>query len=223
MFVDITYDPMSLGELQRPAYERRASTFGFPSFCLGDTWQPTCNHIISYKINNYEKYDSTADFQVSVFIPDIHFTAKEMEDTSPVIAASLPARIEHISQAMGLSKTFLSQILGVSRQTIYDWLEGGASIKDENLQKIEWLEALNSNLSSDIRTGLWLWKKRILPQSNMSVEKTILDGKEDPMVVAKWISDAVAGWASIEGADIPRRKDFKAFLDEHPNPVDSNS
>lgn len=87
------------------------------------------------------------------------------------------SNIEKICFDLRLSKSALSEILGVSRQTIYDWLSGkNESFKSENMLKIEWLSNLAEKLDQNVRGSLWLWKDKKL-SNGLTVKESL--GKTD--------------------------------------------
>lgn len=96
-------------------------------------------------------------------------------------------RIDRICLSFKLSKVALSEIFGISRQTIYDWISGkNESIKDDNLSKIDWLERLSDNLDSELKNNLWIWRHKKLPSGN-TIADSLQEGKAAPDELANEI------------------------------------
>lgn len=141
-----------------------------------------------------------------------------------VTDSSLSAKIERISQELNLSKTALAQIMGVSRQAIYDWLgEKTVDAKEENLEKLEWLSQLSAHLSGDIKESMWMWKSRTLPQTGLTIEQSILEGKIDPANLANYIRLSAAEWAARPAISVWKQKGDKELLNETSPPMDRNA
>ena len=70
--------------------------------------------------------------------------------------------LQKAQQRLGLSKSALARICGVTRQTIYDWLNEVHEPAAENLPKLDMLEALMSSRQLSHHTLSRKWTKRQL-------------------------------------------------------------
>lgn len=101
------------------------------------------------------------------------------DDAALVTHEAVRANVEKACFDLRLSKSALSEILGVSRQTIYDWLSGkNENFKPENISKVEWLNELAQRLDDDAKGSLWLWRDKKL--SNGLTIKNVLGNAQIP-------------------------------------------
>lgn len=218
--------PFINAEFDKPAIERSVSLKQEGLWFTNDD-----NEVVNFKINENE--GDIRNFNISdlaylcetistLNLESAKAFADELKAKTALI--SLSDRITMVSKELNLSKTFLAKALGVSRQTIYDWLEGkNSSAKDENLNKIAWLEALNYNLSADIKTDLWSQKSRILPDMDVTIEKAIIQAEESPENIAQSITLAFKKWTVLTEVEVWKQKSSKELLHEtSPNFTDES-
>lgn len=134
----------------------------------------------------------TSSIKNAVFLSFVSDTYDpDGDDAYRLTHADIRNDIDKICFNLRLSKSALSEILSVSRQTIYDWLAGkNENFKSENLLKVEWLSELSQYLNTDVRAGLWLRKDKKL-SSGMTIKNALGDAKISPQDLAAEINKAL--------------------------------
>lgn len=123
----------------------------------------------------------------------------DIEEVSHVTHANIRSDIDRICFDLRLSKSALSEILNVSRQTIYDWISGkNENFKTENVSKVEWLSELSQYLDSDIKASLWLRRDKKL-SNGLTIKNVLGDGQLSPQDLATEINTVLG-----MGKDAPR-------------------
>lgn len=84
-------------------------------------------------------------------------------------APAITSDIENIRSTLNLTMADLARCLGVSRQALYNWLDGGA-IKPENLAKVMELKS-----ASDVITAANLPERALFLRRKLAGGKTLLD------------------------------------------------
>ncbi|WP_439360314.1 helix-turn-helix domain-containing protein [Bradyrhizobium sp. DASA03007] len=107
-------------------------------------------------------------------------------DTQPEEVPAITSDIENIRSTLDLSMADLARCLGVSRQALYNWLDGGA-IKPENLAKVMELKS-----ASDVIAAANLPERALFLRRKMAGGKTLLD------VIAGGGSGVAAAHALVE-------------------------
>ena len=69
-------------------------------------------------------------------------------------AASTPERIVDILRFLGLTKTQLHELCGISRQTLYDWIAGKSEPEEAESQRLRELHALALDFARRAKTPL---------------------------------------------------------------------
>lgn len=108
---------------------------------------------------------------------------------------------------LNLSKTSIAEIMGVSRQIVYDWING-QSPNSENYKKIEWLISLELNLSEYSKSRLWLWKDKKL-KSGLSLTQTLKEAKSLPNELAQEINSTLDEWQAASSNEGIIKENFK--------------
>jgi len=95
-------------------------------------------------------------------------------------------------EALGLSKSFAAKILGVSRPTLYAWLEGGTECPhDDNAKRIEWLRSIANYLSDDVKRHFSFYKHRRLGKERRTLEDILIAGSASPEEINAWLLDSI--------------------------------
>lgn len=224
---------VDLGALQLFEQSRPFEEYQYPrELGLDNFWLGNHVRILSRGVQGQAANDQLLDIEwklpeaqyraETIVTPDLLEEQKTYQELSRIATdLSLSAKIERISFELNLSKTALAQIMGVSRQAIYDWLgEKTIDAKDENLKKLEWLSQLSAHLSPDIKESMWMWKSRALPQTGLTIEESILEGKTNPASLANYIKASAAEWAARPAINVWKQKGDKELLNETSPPVD---
>lgn len=99
--------------------------------------------------------------------------------------------IDRVCTELRFSKSALSDVLGVSRQTIYDWISSkNESFRADNLTKIDWLSELASSLNEAAKAKLWLWRDRNI-SDGVSIYSALKNAQGSPQHVARQINELV--------------------------------
>lgn len=79
-----------------------------------------------------------------------------MRQTNPHLApaASTPERIVDILRFLGLTKTQLHELCGISRQTLFDWIAGKSEPEETKAQRLRELHALALEFARCAQTPL---------------------------------------------------------------------
>ncbi|MHB1236071.1 MAG: helix-turn-helix domain-containing protein [Gallionella sp.] len=78
--------------------------------------------------------------RTATYVPRLE-RAIAAEDSQVIVLASVPERLVAIKAALGLNMSQLASVLKVSRQTVYNWEDGG-EMQDENRARMVLLEEL---------------------------------------------------------------------------------
>jgi len=126
------------------------------------------------------------------------YTLVEPEPRRPAkLVAPIPAndRIRDILRYLGLTKTQLKDICGVSRQTLYDWLDGKFEPDADNAARLQEIHKAALVVPRGARRPL---KAALLSQPILGAE-TLLDLLRKPRLDFAVLQDAIAMLAERSG------------------------
>lgn len=101
-------------------------------------------------------------------------------------------RVNAILENSSMNKTLASKILGVSRPTLYSWMNNEIStLRTSNIEKIEWLEEFIAELPEDLVTRIGLYKNREIGQNSESLEDIMVKSDMTAKKAAKELINAL--------------------------------
>jgi DNA-binding transcriptional regulator YiaG len=150
--------------------------------------------------------------------PPREVPAESMRTTTrqAVLRMSSADQANEVMAALNLSKTQLAEVLGVSRPTIYDWLDG----KEPNTANAQRLIRLVQLLANAGVTAADSIRPRFVRESLNDGEPSLLEllkaDTVDEVRVAKVLAEAKALQDDAEGARVAREDRLRALGFEEP-------
>jgi len=135
-----------------------------------------------------------------------------------VLRMSSADQAREVMAGLNLNKTQLAEVLGVSRPTLYDWLDG----KEPNAANAQRLTALVRILSSAGVTAADSISPRLMREALNDGEPSLLELLKadtlDEARIAKLLAEAKALQDAAEGARVAREDRLRALGFEEPTP-----
>jgi len=103
--------------------------------------------------------------------------------------------LQELESQLGVTRSGLAALLGVSRQTLYHW-SNGSELREQNASRLQTLRSaahlLQANTPGSSLPALWQYQ--VLPSLGVSFAQGLREGR-DPMAIAEhltalWRSDA---------------------------------
>lgn len=149
-------------------------------------------------------------------VPEARADGTRTTTRQAVLRMSSADQAREVMAALNLNKTQLAEVLGVSRPTLYDWLDG----KEPNAANAQWLTALVQLLANAGVTAADSISPRVVREALNDGEPSLLELLKadtlDEARIAKALAEAKALENEAEAARLAREDRLRALGFEEP-------